>query len=246
MRPLADDEVGRLRERAMGPDPEWAPTLLCVGDDRVRAWTGAAMSVHLARRLGPADTVCVVHALGALRRRSRGRASELPGAPTGAAAIGRAQFLRLGAGVGVTAGLLVAGKVPAFADGEAQSALAWVNKNSENRQVPAALPEGDLQRLRGQRTPPTRTTERELSAPHADAVAAFGKTEAHSPSWARSAPSARTVSTAADAPTRPYSSAEDGGQDFCDAGKCTVDGYRVRQPSGCGVFWAHPRDDDCV
>jgi hypothetical protein len=132
VRPLADDEVRRMREKAMGADPEWRPTLLRIDGDQVRAWTGAAMSIPLARRLGPADTVRVVQSLGALRRRSQGHASELPGAPTGPVAMGRARFLRLGAGAGVAAGLLLAGEVPALADDERQAALAWVKKNSKN------------------------------------------------------------------------------------------------------------------
>jgi hypothetical protein len=129
---LADEEVRRLRERALGVDAAWTPTLLRVDGDRVRAWTGAAMSVRLSRRLGPSDTARVIHALGALRRRSQGYASELPGAPSGKVAMSRAKFLRFGAGTGVAAGLVLFGKVPAFADDENRSAVDWAAKNSKN------------------------------------------------------------------------------------------------------------------
>lgn len=61
MPPLADAEVRRLREKALGPGPEWAPTLLHIDGDRVRAWTGAAMALPLGRRLGPAGNARVVH-----------------------------------------------------------------------------------------------------------------------------------------------------------------------------------------
>ncbi|GLY80194.1 bacteriocin fulvocin C-related protein [Actinoallomurus iriomotensis] len=302
VRPLADDEVRRLRERAMGADPVWAPTLLRVDGDRVRAWTGAAMSMTLARRLGPADSVRVIHALGTLRRRSRGHASELPGAPTGRAAIGRAQFLRFGAGAGVAAGLVLAGKVPAFADDENQAALAWVRKHSKN--LPHAYENVIKYPLRYRRAifnastvnvrrdlwmehlvayrkahpnltkqqsavidrawfmledsastfaaKPSRSTEQKLAALHKDAVAAFGNNnEVHTLLGAlgtAAAPSAKPAARteAAAAPDCPCFDSEDGSQDFCNSGNCTVIGACVYQPTGCGVFWTHPCNGSCV
>ncbi len=97
----------------------------------MRAWTGSAIAIPLSGRLGPVATVRVVHALGRLRRRAKGAASELPGAPTGAAAVGRAQFLRLAGGAGVAAGLILTGNVPAFAAKERESAQAWVNAHRD-------------------------------------------------------------------------------------------------------------------
>lgn len=129
VRPLADQDVRAWRDRALGADAEWAPTLLRVDGDRVRAWTGAAMSVPLARRLGPVASVRVVTALGRLRRRAEGKAGELPGETDG---IGRKQFLRFGAGTAVAAGLLLAGKAPAFGAVEKQTAQAWVNAHRSN------------------------------------------------------------------------------------------------------------------
>ncbi|MBF6175168.1 bacteriocin fulvocin C-related protein [Nocardia blacklockiae] len=131
---LADADVTRWRQRALGADPEWAPTLLRVdgAGEQVRAWTGSAIAIPLARRLGPVASVRVVHALGTLRRRADGAASELPGAPSGAAAVGRAQFLRLAGGAGVAAGLILTGTVPAFAAKEQESARSWVHAHRDN------------------------------------------------------------------------------------------------------------------
>lgn len=135
IRPLGDADVQTLRVRALGPDPVWAPTLLRVDGDRVRAWTGRAIAVPLARRLGLAASARVIQALGRLRRRADGRADELPGAPTGTAQLSRAHFLRLSGGVGVIAGMALTGTMPAFADIEKQSARDWVAVNR------AALPD---------------------------------------------------------------------------------------------------------
>jgi hypothetical protein len=135
IRPLGDADVQTLRVRALGPDPVWAPTLLRVDGDRVRAWTGRAITVPLARRLGLVASARVIQALGRLRRRADGRADELPGAPTGPAQLSRAAFLRLSGGVGVVAGMALTGTMPAFADIEKQSARDWVAANR------AALPD---------------------------------------------------------------------------------------------------------
>jgi len=54
--PLADLDVRRWREETLGVDAEWAPTLLRVGSERVRAWTGPAMAAPLVRWLGPITT----------------------------------------------------------------------------------------------------------------------------------------------------------------------------------------------
>lgn len=124
--PLADADVRRWREHALGPEAAWAPTLLRVGDG-VRAWTGPRIAAPLVRRLGAAATVRVLSALGRLSRRANGRADELPSAGEPSRSVmGRAQFLRLGAGAGVAAGLILTGRTPAFAAKEKQSAQAWV------------------------------------------------------------------------------------------------------------------------
>ncbi|TQJ92230.1 hypothetical protein FBY22_3085 [Streptomyces sp. SLBN-31] len=60
---LTEPRVRALRARALGDAAEWAPTLLAVGGDRVRAWTGTALSLRLARLLGPSASLRVVRAL---------------------------------------------------------------------------------------------------------------------------------------------------------------------------------------
>jgi hypothetical protein len=60
---LGDERVRELRRRAYGERPPFAPTLLRVEGDRVRAWTGTALSVRLARLLGLSRSLAVVRAL---------------------------------------------------------------------------------------------------------------------------------------------------------------------------------------
>lgn len=60
---LTEPRIRDLRVRALGEGAEWAPTLLAVDGDRVRAWTGTALSLRLARLLGPSDSLRVVRAL---------------------------------------------------------------------------------------------------------------------------------------------------------------------------------------
>ncbi|MEU6003918.1 bacteriocin fulvocin C-related protein [Streptomyces sp. NPDC047197] len=60
---LTEPRIRGLRARALGEGGEWAPTLLAVNGDQVRAWTGTALSLRLARLLGPADSLRVVRAL---------------------------------------------------------------------------------------------------------------------------------------------------------------------------------------
>lgn len=52
-RNLRDPEVQGWRERALGPDAPWTPTLFRVDGDKVRAWTGRGMARELVRVLGP-------------------------------------------------------------------------------------------------------------------------------------------------------------------------------------------------
>lgn len=127
--PLGRQDVRDLRERALGPDAPWAPTLLAVRggegagpDTGVRAWTGAALAVPLARRLGPRSSVKVLRALGQARAE----------ATTGRGRLGRAEFLRLGGGLAVAGAVLVKGTTPAFArDKDAAAAQEWVGRNAD-------------------------------------------------------------------------------------------------------------------
>jgi hypothetical protein len=64
VRDLAEPEMLELRRRALGDNPPWLPTLIAVDDEtQIRAWTGAALSMRLARLLGPARSLRVVRAL---------------------------------------------------------------------------------------------------------------------------------------------------------------------------------------
>ena len=102
VRPLTQPDVQRWRVEALGPHPPWTPTLLRVTPDSVRAWTGAAMAVRLARRLGPRATVRVLGSLGEPAR------VDGPG-------LSRAGFLRLGLGAVVAGGLVLGGRTSALA-----------------------------------------------------------------------------------------------------------------------------------
>ncbi|MGI5212013.1 bacteriocin fulvocin C-related protein [Plantactinospora sp. CA-290183] len=60
---LGEERVRTLRRQALGDNPPFAPTLLKVDGDRVRAWTGLGLSMRLARLLGPSRSLAVVRAL---------------------------------------------------------------------------------------------------------------------------------------------------------------------------------------
>ncbi|MFG1917471.1 bacteriocin fulvocin C-related protein [Micromonospora sp. NPDC048898] len=121
---LQSPEVRAWREQALGAEPPFEPTLVRLRGDQVRAWTGLAMGARLAHRLGSRKTLQLVRAFGELRQ------AEV--SPTGKAAegMGRRQLL---AGLGLTAGLVLVGKNPAFAESRApKAAEAWVSANRNN------------------------------------------------------------------------------------------------------------------
>jgi hypothetical protein len=124
IRSLDDEDVSRWRRTALGSDAPWAPTLIRVRGEMVRAWTGPGMAVRLAWRLGPRTTVRLLRTFGELSSRS----SDPTGAREGMA---RKDFLRFAAGAAAAAGLVAFGKTPAFADPvrRAQRADAWVAAN---------------------------------------------------------------------------------------------------------------------
>ncbi|MBQ0854820.1 bacteriocin fulvocin C-related protein [Streptomyces sp. BH-SS-21] len=133
--PLTDPQVQQWRVRALGPEPDWTPTLLKVADEEVRAWTGPAMGVPLARRLGARSGARVLVALGTLRRRAKARSPEA----VERAGMGRARFLRLGAGLAVAGGIVATGRSPAFAHQAAERARTWAQKHPE--QIPRTYAE---------------------------------------------------------------------------------------------------------
>jgi len=103
--PLAHPDVLKWRERSLGPRAPWVPTLLRIRGEEVRAWTGISIVIPLARRLGPRSTIRVLHSLGEL---SRQRTERTAGEEQNGA-IGRGQFLKLGGGVALATGLVLAG-----------------------------------------------------------------------------------------------------------------------------------------
>ncbi|SDX12633.1 hypothetical protein SAMN05421504_102385 [Amycolatopsis xylanica] len=117
---LSHDEVSQWREQALGYAAPWAPTLLRVRGEQVRAWTGKAMGAALVRRLGPASSVRVVRALGQLRD-----AGELTGK---AGKLSRAGFLQLAGGIVVAGSLLTAGIASAAPEAPAKG-RNWIEKN---------------------------------------------------------------------------------------------------------------------
>ncbi|MEV0495316.1 bacteriocin fulvocin C-related protein [Streptomyces atratus] len=125
--PLTDPDVQQWRRLGMGPAPKWAPALLRVRGDDVRAWTGPTMGLAMAGHLGPRGTVRVLRALGQLREAERRDSSRESGT-----AMGRKQFIRLLGGTATAIGLTVAGQTPAFARSEHARASAWVEANLEN------------------------------------------------------------------------------------------------------------------
>ncbi|GAB2669358.1 hypothetical protein GCM10027271_31620 [Saccharopolyspora gloriosae] len=69
--PLARADVREWRERALGANPPWAPTLIRVRSDGVDAWTGMSLGLNLVRHLGARATLAVLGALGRTRRGTR-------------------------------------------------------------------------------------------------------------------------------------------------------------------------------
>lgn len=128
--PLAHPKVEAWRRQALGPHAPWKPTLLKVTDEgtQVSAWTGPAMGIWLTHRLGLQSTMRVLAALERLRSGEEEPATK----QMDSRVIGRAQFLRLCAGGAVAAGMIMLGKMPAFAAGvnkPEMEAQAWVEAN---------------------------------------------------------------------------------------------------------------------
>lgn len=118
--PLSSPMVEDLRRAAIGANAPWAPTLLSIGSEGVRAWTGLPLSVRLSRTLGLRTSLEVVRQLGQLKR---GENASPESASEGL--LSRKRFIQLGAGAFVAGGIVLSGTAPAFAD----EAKAWVAKN---------------------------------------------------------------------------------------------------------------------
>ncbi|GHH87546.1 hypothetical protein GCM10018793_63750 [Streptomyces sulfonofaciens] len=123
--PLSHPHVQKWRQRAMGPSPKWAPTLLRTRGEDVHAWTGLALSLALARRLGVRSSVRVLRALGELREQVNHDPSEARGA-----GVNRKKFLYFLGGTAAAIGLTATGQTSAFAKASENSkAHAWVQQN---------------------------------------------------------------------------------------------------------------------
>ena len=64
IRSLNEPMMHHWRREAFGENAPWAPTLVEVKGDTVRAWTGVRMGARLSRALGPVATWRVMQALG--------------------------------------------------------------------------------------------------------------------------------------------------------------------------------------
>ncbi len=138
--PLSNVEVQGWREKALGVRAPFAPTLLSVSSGRVRGWVGIRMVMPLVRCLGIRSSVQVVRALGQLRRKAHGDVDHVgsDGTPAG---MGRKQFLQLGSGALIAAGLVLTGKVLFTQAGSIaeDGVRAWIAKNKDR--LPTSLSE---------------------------------------------------------------------------------------------------------
>lgn len=126
--PLKHPDVQQWREQSLGTHAPWAPTLVRAHGDSVSAWTGRSIVIPLVRQLGPRSTIHVLRSLGELHRQTTG--SPIGQAKSGA--IGRAQFLKLGAGAVIATGIIFSGRAPALAEpAECAMARRWVDKNRD-------------------------------------------------------------------------------------------------------------------
>ena len=103
VRSLNDPQVEHWREKSLGENAPWAPTLIETEGANTQAWTGVRMGIALGRRLGPAATWRIVQALGDLPETTR-TARTAVDAPT--SGISRRGFLRGVSGTAVALGML--------------------------------------------------------------------------------------------------------------------------------------------
>lgn len=122
--PLNHADVDEWRAAALGADAPWAPTLIRVREDgRPGAWTGPALGIRLVRRLGLRATVRLLNALSDLRH----QAERLPDDER---TLDRGRFLKLGAGLGMAAGIVLTGRTPAIAGQVPDEVDTWMKANA--------------------------------------------------------------------------------------------------------------------
>lgn len=136
VRSLHHPQVKHWRERALGADATWAPTLFEVGGVReVRAWTGPRMAVRLARTLGPVSTWRVMRSLGEVGTpKTADLGPPLAGMDT--AGISRGRFLKGMGGAALAFGLLSGVASPARAAQSGVNEEALVQAFSMIEEIP--------------------------------------------------------------------------------------------------------------
>lgn len=124
--PLSDPKVVKWREEAFGANPPWAPTLLLVDDEKVQAWTGRIMSLHMVRAVGVPSTMRMLRVLSQLSRAD----DQAPAEEASHGQISRKHFLgQFAAGSAVVGGLLLFGRLPAIAAPAPSPEELWVKEN---------------------------------------------------------------------------------------------------------------------
>lgn len=143
IRSLRNPQVREWRERALGDDAPWAPTLIEVKEPtEVRAWTGRSMALPLGRLLGPARTWRVMQVIGEMGAASV--SERLGDGPAGALArtVNRRQFLKgVGGAVGGAAILTGIGWVPLVSNGVSPAQAQTRNQAPQEQAQAASDPE---------------------------------------------------------------------------------------------------------
>lgn len=121
--PLTHPDVQQWRATRLGHEAPWAPTLIALEGETVRAWTGKAMALPLARWLGPRSTLRVLLSLGQLHLQARSRRKNN--------SAGRL-LLPLATGFVIAAGMIFKGDMPSFAESPSSRARTWVQANKES------------------------------------------------------------------------------------------------------------------
>lgn len=151
LRNLHDPQVEQWRKQALGKDAPWAPTLIEVSDEVVKAWTGWRLAAHMSRALGPIATWQVMEVLGEAGAVSRTQQLAANGG------MSRGRFLKglAGAmiGVSVLSGVGPLSSSVAAAEGQAHRSVRLkelkgrrliraVNKAAEHADVKIVMPDG--------------------------------------------------------------------------------------------------------
>jgi len=245
--PLSDPAVRLWLDQGIGRRRA-VPTLFRVDGERVRMWTGTALSLRLVRTLGPRASMRVLQALGSLGQQASAGATEPP-----ATGLSRKRFFELGAGGVIAVGMLVLGNTPASADPSsgwikltpAQRSAAWVAHLEQSRLGQPAMTVPQLavwtQALALAANPANFVTGGPIpaiaGAVSDQAIAAFGLERARA-IFATLGPSDPPISTAR-APTCSCSTLSDYCSARCRSGGCT------RTAGGCGFLYYYDCNGQC-